>query len=242
VKQYEAVIKTLEQHGGIATLAQLYKDALKIPGVSWKTKTPHASIRRIVQMRPEIFKVRPGLWALESFRQQLDLPLGDSDSETSRKSAEQGHSYYQGLIAIIGKLRGYSIYIPNQDKNKLCVRESLGEIRTLNELPSFSYSSITKRASTIDVSWFNDRKMPHSFFEIEHSTNFQNSLLKFHDLQDFNARMIIVASSVRQREFKSKIRHLAFKEIADRVNFYDYETLVKEYELESVKSNAEFNL
>lgn len=242
MKQYEAVIKALEQHEGIATLAQLYKDTLRIPGVVWKTKTPHASIRRIVQQRPEIFKVRPGLWALESFRKQLDLEPEDKDSENYKESVEKGHSYYQGLVAIIGKLRGYSTYIPNQDKNKMCVHESLGEIRTLNKLPSFSYYNITKRASTIDVSWFNDRDMPHSFFEIEHSTNFQNSLLKFHDLQDFNARMIIVASSVRQREFKSKINYLAFREIANRVNFYDYERLVRVYEKETINSDAEFIL
>lgn len=35
--------------------------------------------------------------------------------------------------------------------------------------------------------------MPHSFFEIEHSTDIQNSLLKFNDLQDFYVRMVIVA-------------------------------------------------
>ena len=41
-------------------------------------------------------------------------------------------------------------------------------------------------------------EMPHSLFEIEHSTDIQNSLLKFNDLQDFYSRMVIVADTVKQ--------------------------------------------
>jgi hypothetical protein len=49
MRQYEAVIKVMEENGGFATLSYLYEKALKVPGVVWKTKTPFASIRRIVQ-------------------------------------------------------------------------------------------------------------------------------------------------------------------------------------------------
>lgn len=66
MKQYEAVIQTLERLGGQATLAELYREVMKIEECEWQTKTPFASIRRIVQVRPEIFKVSPGLWALRS--------------------------------------------------------------------------------------------------------------------------------------------------------------------------------
>ena len=61
MKQHEAVIQTLERLGGKATLAQLYREVMKIDDCKWGTKTPFASIRRIVQTRSEIFKVRPGL-------------------------------------------------------------------------------------------------------------------------------------------------------------------------------------
>lgn len=66
MKQHEAVIQTLEKLGGQATLGQLYQEVMKIKDCEWKTKTPFASIRRIVQVNTEIFKVRPGLWALVS--------------------------------------------------------------------------------------------------------------------------------------------------------------------------------
>lgn len=74
--------------------------------------------------------------------------------------------------------------------------------------------------------------MPHSFFEVEHSTDIQNSLLKFNDLQDFYSRMIIVADISRKKEYESKIKYSSFKNLADdnRVKFFDYEALSKQYE------------
>ena len=105
MKQYEAVISTLEKLGGQATLAQLYQESLKVPGVGWGTKTPFASIRRIVQVRPEVFKVRPGLWALETYRTILGLPHGETEESQSPVAIERSHSYYQGLLASIGNLR-----------------------------------------------------------------------------------------------------------------------------------------
>jgi len=59
MKQHEAVIKIMEQNGGFATLGQLNHQVLKVSGVEWKTKTPFASIRRIVQ--DERFFLRLGL-------------------------------------------------------------------------------------------------------------------------------------------------------------------------------------
>ena len=49
MKQHEAVIKVMEGRGGYATLGLLYQEALNVPGIIWKTNTPFASIRRIVQ-------------------------------------------------------------------------------------------------------------------------------------------------------------------------------------------------
>jgi len=242
MKQYEAVILTLEALGGQATLAQLYQEVMKVRWVNWGTKTPFASIRRIVQVRPEIFKVRPGLWALESHRTVLGLSPEESGAAASIEVLERSHSYYQGLLAMIGNLRGFTTYVPHQDKNKLCLHKTLAEIRTLQELPAFSHESLTRRAATIDVSWFNDRQMPQDLFEVEHSTDIQNSLLKFHDLQDFSARMVIVAPASRRREFDYKTRHRAFREIAERVAFYEYDALARDYEYEALRSDRDFTL
>ena len=82
MKQHEAVIIALERLGGQATLANLYSETMKVENCTWTTKTPFANIRRIVQERPEIFKVRPGLWALKSY--QKSAALNPANSETNR--------------------------------------------------------------------------------------------------------------------------------------------------------------
>ena len=55
MKQYEAVIETLKRLGGCATFGQLNQEVFKIEDCTWNTKTPFASIRRIVQDRKEIW-------------------------------------------------------------------------------------------------------------------------------------------------------------------------------------------
>ena len=239
MKQYEAVIIALEKLGGQATLADLYRETMKVEGCKWETKTPFASIRRIVQQRPEIFKVRPGLWALKSYQKKLGL-VENADKDKSQ--VEQNHAYYQGILLSIGNLRGYKTFSPNQDKNRLFVNKSLKDIRTLQDIPSFSYSEIVKRCSTVDVIWFNNRLLPNSLFEVEHSTDFQNSLIKFSDLQDFYTRMIIVTDDNRKREFLQKIQSSVFTEISKRIDFLGYESLVKQYEMDLLKSNQVFLL
>jgi len=239
MKQHEAVIIALEKMGGQATLADLYRETMKVEDCKWETKTPFASIRRIVQQRPEIFKVRPGLWALKSYQKQLGL-VENADKDKSQ--IEQNHSYYQGVLLSIGNLRGYETFSPNQDKNRLFVNKPLKDIRTLQDIPKFSYDEIVKRGSTVDVIWFNNRLLPNSLFEVEHSTDFQNSLIKFSDLQDFYTRMIIVTDDNRKREFLQKMQSSVFTEISKRIDFLGYESLVKQYEMDLIKSNQAFLL
>lgn len=236
MKQHEAVIQTLAQLGGKATLAQLYREVMKIEHCKWGTKTPFASIRRIVQTRPEIFKVRPGLWALESHRKTLGL---EKNHESSKEMREETHAYYQGVLISMGNLKGYQTYSPQQDKNKFFIDKPLKELRTLHEIPSFSHNALVKRSETVDVIWFNERLMPNSLFEIEYSTEIQNSLGKFCDLQDFYARMFIIADNNRRREFEQKLKYKAFEDVVNRVKFLDYESVVKQYETEVFRAGQE---
>lgn len=233
MKQYEAVIQTIENLGGVATLGQLNQEVIKIKDCSWETKTPFASIRRIVQLRPEIYKIRPGLYGSIKMKKQNESRGILEETQKNRNTKEViefNHNYYQGILLQLGGLKRLETFIPNQDKNKRFLNQTLENFRTLHVIPEFSYPNIVQRSSTIDVIWFNDRGLPHSFFEVEHSTDIQNSLLKFNDLQDFYVRMIIVADKVRKEEYENKIKYSSFKAIHKRVNFLDYEALTKQYE------------
>ena len=234
MKQYEAVIETLERLGGIATLGKLNQEVFKIKDCEWKTKTPFASIRRIVQERKEIYRIKAGLWALTSHRKELEAIgiIPDNEQKGNTPSVNEfNHSYYQGILLEIGNSRGFDTFVPDQDKNKRFANATLKEVRSLDAIPLFSYSDFVHRSSTIDVIWFNERKMPCHFFEVEHSTDIQNSLLKFFDLQDFYSRMFIVADKKRKEEYERKIHYRAFKTLVenDRIQFLDYETLHKIY-------------
>lgn len=243
MKQHEAVILTLEKLGGIATLGLLNQEVFKIKDCEWKTKTPFASIRRIVQQNKEIYKIKPGLWGLVSHKAKNEakgIIVETDKNKESKEVTEFNHSYYQGLILTIGKLRKFQTFVPYQDKNKSFLNEKLKDLSSLDKIPSFSYTNLVQRSSTIDVIWFNERLLPNSFFEVEHSTDIQNSLVKFNDLQDFFSRMIIVADKLREDEFEKKKNYTALKDIKTRVQFLDYESLTKQYEREIENTQLRF--
>ncbi|GAH82552.1 unnamed protein product [marine sediment metagenome] len=148
------------------------------------------------------------------------------------------------MLVEIGNLKNFETFVPYQDKNKRYLGKILNDITSIKKFYEFSYDSIVKRAQTIDVSWFNIRKMPVYFFEIEYSTNIQNSLLKFNELQDFNSKFFIVADEVRKKEFEDRVSLSAFLEIKERVKFMDFTSLSEwhssEYKILSIRDN--FNL
>ncbi|MFZ5979661.1 MAG: hypothetical protein ACOYVF_03435, partial [Candidatus Zixiibacteriota bacterium] len=224
IKQHEAVINVMDENGGYATLVHLYQHVLKVPDCSWETKTPFASIRRIVQDERFFFKIRPGLWALKSRKNEVLKKLKLS-APTGNKEELFDHTYYQGLLVEIGNLEGFETFVPNQDKNKQYLNHTLKEITSLKEMYIYSYPEFMKRSKTIDVTWFNKRKMPHSFYEVEHTTEINNSLFKFVDLQDFNVNFHIVADISKKREFIDKINRSIFEPIRDRVKFIDYDKI-----------------
>lgn len=238
MNQYEAVIKIMEEYGGYATLGFLNQT---VDVSDWKTKTPFASIRRIVQDERFFFKIRPGLWALKTYRNKLPENVFPAEKISEKKQEEFNHSYYQGLLAEIGNLKKQKTFVPYQDKNKKYLEKSLSEITTIKKFYNFTYENLLRSAITIDVTWFNERKMPSNFFEVEHSTDIKNSLGKFVQLQDFHTRFYIVADIARKREYEDKLNLSMFKSVQSRVNFIDYESLsnwhTKSFEVHELENN-----
>lgn len=239
MKQYEAVIETLRRLGGCAALGKLNQEVFKIKECEWKTKTPFASIRRIVQDQKEIYRIRPGVWALEEFRSRLEAQgifEQNFQNADSSETKEFNHAYYQGILLQIGNMMHLETYVPAQDKNKKFIKEPLGNISTLDSVPRFSYDEFVNRSRTIDVMWFDKNAigsrilMPSRLFEVEHSTDIQNSLLKFADLECFHVKMYIVADAKREEEYYNKIQHNYFEPIRKRVKFVSYDKLDKLYE------------
>ncbi|MFB6155370.1 MAG: hypothetical protein ABEJ22_05700 [Haloferacaceae archaeon] len=220
--QYEAVEEVMRANGGYATLKHLYERAPHVEGSEWGTKTPNASVRRIVQNRERFFRVRPGLWALNDCREDLpESVYADSNADTERE--RYSHWYFQGLLTEIGNARRADTWVPAQDRNRDFLDRTLGDVSSLEAIPQFGYDGLVRRAETVDVVWFNERRMPDSLIEVEFSTDFQNSLHKFLDLQDYHANFVVAAADSRRGQFEKRLGQTGFEPIRDRVTFLNFE-------------------
>ncbi len=233
ITQWMQVVSTLRQLGGIATLSQLNR-ALLSPGgdaTDWKTKTPEATIRRIVRNTPDhIHPLKPGLYCLREFATKYEEQYSLSqEGDAPKKVEERNHWYYQGLLIEIGKARNYKTYIPAQDKNHTFGNQRLGDVCDITRLPNFGYQNFLRRARTVDVIWFNRRSMPEKMFEVEMSTDMLNSLTKFNELRDFYTQLKIVAPAPRRDHFSDRIEMDTFHEIRNRVKFMGIDELECKY-------------
>lgn len=219
ITQEQQVITALREQGGYATLRRLNE---VVDFSNWKTLTPEASVRRIVQQSNEIFKIQPGLWALEEVRESV-LRKFKLNSNNPQSVEKFNHSYYQGLLVEIGKLQNSITYVPAQDQHHLFLEKELREVSDLIIIPNFTFEHLLRRARTVDVIWFNQRQMPTHFYEVEHTTDIKNSLSKFYELQDFFSSFFIVADQYRENEFQDKLSASIFSPIKNRVKFLTYD-------------------
>jgi hypothetical protein len=219
MNQREAVIEVMRLSGGYATLGHLYHEALKLPGVEWKTQTPFKSINRIVQNPDYFFRIRPGLWALLEAKDKLPSDLRDS------AKPESTHAFYQGLLVELGNLRKYHTFVPNQDRRKTYLGKRLGDLITVKSIYPFTYEEIVRKAGSVDVIWFNDRRFPTEFIEVENTTDINGAFLKFTNFDGFSSTLRIVAPAARQAEFRSKLQQQVFSTIAGRTKFTSYEAV-----------------
>ena len=235
MEQKEYVIEAMEKNGGYATFQKLNSS---VDFSEWGTKTPYASIRRIVQTNKEFFRIEAGLWGLTEQKDTILKKLDIKDGE-KKSMADFTHGYIQGILTEIGNKKHYSTYIPPQDKNRKFLEKKLCDVATVPQIYNFTYPEILKFAKTVDVIWFNERNLPNAFYEVEHTTDIKNSLDKFYELQDYRAKFYIVAAQERKRQFESILNKSIYNGIRDFVKFVSYDTLMQQYEKESIVINGE---
>lgn len=51
--------------------------------------------------------------------------------------------------------------------------------------------------------------------------------------------MFIIADKNRRKEFEQKLKYKSFEDVVNRVKFLDYESIVKQYEVEVVRASQE---
>lgn len=223
----QAIEKSIIQLGYIATLKQIYQLAPTFK--NFEGKTPDKTINERVQRDDNFVKLRPGLYGLKNYLDKLPDEFNPLVKKTEEEENKITHSYVQGMLLEIGNFNGYQTFAP--DKSALFVKKRLNEIMSLQEIPLFTFNKIIQSTRFIDVIWFNERNFPNTVFEIENSTNFRNSLVKFAELQDFNLKMIIIAPNDKSKisKYQQEIEKAAFSSIKSRVQFYNYDFVEKLY-------------
>lgn len=138
------------------------------------------------------------------------------------------HSQMQSIIASIGIKKGFDIWIPLSDRDKL---DYSVVDRTLvrNDLPKVS-KNVDRIIKEVDVIWLDKKSNFIKFFEVEHSTPIYSGLLRLNDvnLKLSNVEeMGIVADTERKDKFVQEISRPTFEyfKLVEKVSFMEYSDL-----------------
>jgi len=218
----EAIEKVMRENGYYAPLQLVYKQFERHR--SFSGLTPLKTIQERVQRDKRFTRIGLGVYALTEYLGKLPRVI---EPKTQSEKVSYKHAEIQGMIIEIGNMKGLDTYTP--DKSKIFMNKELGNIATFKECPDFTYEKIVQSIKFCDVIWFNLRGFPEKLFEIEDTTDFRGSLVKFTELQDFRTSFNLVAASQRKTKYECEITKSAFKNIANRCQFVCYTEIEKYY-------------
>lgn len=140
---------------------------------------------------------------------------------------EFSHSQIQTFIGSIGSLKGYDLWIPANDRNKLDW-DLADKFPCRNELPT-RYEKIYDVIKEIDVVWLQRGSSElKALFEVEHSTSIYSGLLRFNDLYlaepNLKPKFSIVSNDIRRSLYLTQVNRPTFRMsgLSDICNFLDY--------------------
>jgi type II restriction enzyme len=148
------------------------------------------------------------------------------DVHRLRDTIDLSHSQVQTLIAGIGHIKGYDVYIPGYDVGKL--DSSLTNRFPLrSDLPS-GFEQVGPILSEIDVLWIAaGQNAVEGLYEIEHSTPVYSGLLRFNDVLLTDPKVLrfsIVSNDARRDLFSRQLFRPTFRKsgLAELCSFLEY--------------------
>ena len=148
------------------------------------------------------------------------------DTELLRKANCLTHPQVQTLLAGIGNLKNYSVYVPERDAGGL--DWSLTERFDLRRSVPSGFDHVQGILSEIDVIWTTrGGETIEGLFEVEHSTTVYSGLLRFNDvlLTDPKvSRFSIVSNESRRALFSRQLFRPTFRKsgLAELTSFLEY--------------------
>ncbi|HIJ51957.1 MAG TPA: hypothetical protein HPP66_02245 [Planctomycetes bacterium] len=226
----EAIEQVMLRNGYFAALKLIYKEIWKYKDKSKVIgKTPHMTVQERVQRDKRFTRIGLGVYALTEYLDKLPK-ITPPETESGKK--EHLHAKIQGMLIEIGNNRNEVENTYTNDKKFIFDNKTLGSLTTLSKVHPFTYEHvINETVRFFDVIWFNQRGYPFKIFEVEHSTDFRNSFIKFMELQDFRTIFCCVSFEERRDKFQREIRKTAFEPLKDRCEFVLYEQVENDYKL-----------
>jgi len=168
-----------------------------------------------------------GFFGWNFFKENLETKNLDNIPDFS-------HSQIQTLIGSIGKTKGFDIWIPKVDQNKLDWNLT-SKFECINHLQA-RFENINHIIKEIDIIWIKrGTNNPQAMFEVEHSTPIYSGLLRFNDFYlietNQKPRFNIVSNDIRRSLFLKQINRPTFKSsgLSELCNFLEYKNVYEWY-------------
>lgn len=221
------------ENNGKASLNYLYKQAgnfKELPVGDWK-KTLRGVLYREVN-KGRFKKIGLGVYALEYYENETSaytFAAGEKPIEEYLKIIKDRHSAVEGMLLEIGTFFDYTTY--TSDLNKNFDGKRLSDLCGVTEIPDFTYKELKSVISKYDTIWFTKSRLlfPKYIFEVEHTTDFTNSMLKMYQLLNYDTKFVLVASEKRKKLFIDRINKEPFVSEKERFVFRSIEDVVKLY-------------
>lgn len=160
------------------------------------------------------------------------LPDIEEEDESDKESVSESMQI-QALIARIGTLMGYSIWLPKADRGRVLRAWKAEPGELLDNLPLGYDSTTMKTVEQIDVIWLRKRSIVRAF-EVEHTTSVYSGLLRMADLvalqPDINIKLHIVAPAEKRDKVLQEIRRPVFsllegRALAEMCTYLSYDNI-----------------
>ena len=161
------------------------------------------------------------LYIARAGRFNVDAHLGWHNCDLLQDGASKAevlpdlsHSQVQTLIADIGTAKGFAVWVPLADRDKLDWSMT-SPLNAANALPP-ALKDIHEILAEVDVLWLKRGSLElRSLFEVEHSTTIYSGLLRFNDVllaaASVKPAFSIVADDERRNQFLRQVNRLTFR-------------------------------
>ena len=145
---------------------------------------------------------------------------------------ELSHSQVQTLLGSIGASKGYSVWIPANDRGRLDWSLTR-KFPCQGSLPE-AFLGILNVLSEVDVIWIPPGSSQlRALFEVEHSTPIYSGLLRLNDVHlaapDLGSKLTVVANMERRSLFVRQLNRPTFRAsgLNDSCSFLDYDDVYR---------------